>query len=267
MKRYCATALLAFTATLLVGGLAQAEVIIAGYYHLGEADLGAIVGGAMDTLTDSSGNSRDLSGGTGTYSSDVAASAAAAVGSTMSVAYAGTVNAGTQNVGPLTDATDNFGIEGWFKRGAGAGDWEVMAFNGHPGHSGFGLYCKQGQVSGLWGGLAWVDSGFYPAVDEWFYAAVVRDNGVGRIYINKSAPVGDVATTPAASGLGDYIAIGGMDAEAWHGSADEVRVFTFAPGAFDASADLLINAPEPTCLAMLAMSVAGLIAYAWRKRK
>jgi hypothetical protein len=173
------------------------------------------------------------------------------------------------NSPPLTDATDNFGIEGWFKRTAGATDWEVMAFNGNPGQDGWGLYCREGQVCGLWGALAWVDSGFYPTTDEWFYAAVVRDNGVGQIYINDSAPVGSLATAPNAPGAANSIAIGGMNAEAWHGSVDEVRVFTFASGAFNANTDLLINqvVPEPSTLTLLAMSAVGLIAYVWRKRK
>jgi hypothetical protein len=269
MKRFSVLALFAFAAMLFIGGMAQATVITAGYYHLGEADTGATVGGAISTLTDSSGNARDLTGGTAVYSSDVAASAVAAVGSTMSVAYAGSSGAGTMNSPPLTDATDNFGIEGWFKRTTGATDWEVMAFNGNPGQDGWGLYCREGQVCGLWGALAWVDSGFYPTTDEWFYAAVVRNNGVGQIYINNSAPVGSLATAPIAPGAANSIAIGGMNAEAWHGSADEVRVFTFEPGAFNASTDLLINqvVPEPSTLALLAMSVLGLIACAWRKRK
>jgi hypothetical protein len=266
MKFYCGTALLAIAATLLVGGLAQAEVVAAGYYRLGEADSGAVDGGTVGTTVDSSANARDLSGAAATYSSDVAPSAATATGSNMSVVLSGA--AAFQASPPLTDATDNFGIEGWFKRTAGAGDWQVMAFNGNPGQDGWGLYCREGQVCGLWGALAWVDSGFYPAMDEWFYAAVVRDNGVGQIYINDSAPVGSLATSPIVPGAANYIGVGGMNAETWVGSIDEVRVFTFEAGGFNASADLLINqVPEPSTLAMLAMSFIGMIAYAWRKRK
>jgi hypothetical protein len=269
MRCFCVIALLAIAATLYLGGWAQANIIAVGYYHLGEADPGAVVGGAMSTLKDSSMNARDLTGGTATYSSDVAASAAAATGSTMSLAYAGTNGAGTMNSPPLTYATDNFGIEGWFKRGADATDWEVMAFNGDPGKRGWGLYCREGQVYGLYGALDWAPSGFYPAAGEWFYAALVRDNGVAKVYINNSAPVASLTIAPYAPADTNSIAIGGMNAEAWHGSCDEVRVFTFEAGAFNASTDLLFNqvVPEPSTLVLLAVSALGLIVYARRKQK
>ena len=140
MKRFCVTALLAIAATLMAGGLARANIVVGGYYHLGEVDPGAVAGQQGDgSSLDSSGNGNNLTYWQGhqTYSSSIAASAAAATGSTLSMAFAGdgfylhTGNA-------LTVNTDNFGIEGWFK--VNDLTQQGLADNGDAFDGGFGLY-------------------------------------------------------------------------------------------------------------------------------
>jgi hypothetical protein len=44
-------------------------------------------------------------------------------------------------------------------------------------------------------------------------------------------------------------------------------VFTFEPGSFNASTDLLISVPEPSTFALLAMSILGIAAFARQKQK
>jgi hypothetical protein len=272
MKRFCATALLAIAAMLAVGDWTRAAVTAVGYYRLGEADAGAVAGNPIGATTaDSSGlgNTMNLVGGM-TYSSDVAASAAAATGSNFSMSNPAV---GYGYVAPpLTTAVDNFGMEGWFKlSNPTAATTDVLAWNGNAGGgdaaNGWGLICYQGTIQGYYANVAVFSSGFAPTADEWFYVAMVRDNGVTSMYIDSAAPVANTTTatpiTPAS--ISALCTAGGADG--MNGLADEVRVFTFEPGAFNASADLLIAVPEPSTFALLAMSAFGLIAYAWRRQR
>jgi hypothetical protein len=267
MKRFYVIALFAIAAAIVGDSLVQAEVIVAGYYRLGEADAGAVAGNPVNaTTTDSSGLGNNVNiVGSLTYSSDVAASAAASTGSTMSVSNPA-VGYG-YIAPPWTTATDNFGMEGWFKLSDVTSE-QALAWNGNAASgNGWGLILNGGTVKAYYAGVAIWDSGFAPTLDEWFYVAMVRDNGVGSVYINSVTPAAETSTaTPiAAAGISALCTAGGV--EGMNGSLDEVRVFTFEAGAFNASTDLLYRVPEPSTLAMLAMSLIGLTAYAWRKPK
>jgi hypothetical protein len=270
MKLFRATALLVAAATLLVGSMAaQATIITQGYYHLGEADPGAIAGNGVNATTmDSGGLGKDVNlVGALTYSSDVAPSAAAATGSTMSVANPAT---GYGYIAPpWTDATDNFGLEGWFKLSAPSADrTDVLAWNGNAAAgNGWGLICYQGTIQGYYSTVAIASSGFTPTANEWFYAALVRDGGVSTMYINDATPIAGLTGAPVTpAGISALCTAGGADG--MNGLLDEVRVFTFEPGTFNASTDLLISpVPEPSCLALLSMSLLGLAVHAWQKRK
>jgi hypothetical protein len=270
MKRFCLAALLAVAAMLIAGNLAQASVTAAAYYRLGEADAGAVAGNPGNATTEDSGaNNMDLTNwaGTQTYSSNVAASAAAAVGSSLSMNFAGNGFYLTQ-ANCLTGATDNFGIEGWFN--INSLTQMGLACNGDGlGPAGFGLYVLGGKVQGYYCQLALFDSGFAPTPGEWFYAALVRDGGITRMYVNNSneITVANNTATPYSAANAPQFSLGIVSYDAFAGLADEVRVFTFEPGAFNASTDLLIAVPEPSTVTLLATGLFGLMAYAWRKRK
>lgn len=270
MKRFCVTALLAVAVMLVAANLAQATVTAAGYYRLGEADAGAVAGNPGNATTEDSGaNNMDLTNWTGTqtYSSNVAASAAAAVGSSLSMDFAGNGFYLTQ-ADCLTDATDNFGIEGWFN--IDSLTQMGLACNGDGlGTAGFGLYVLGGTVQGYYCQLAVFDSGFAPTPGEWFYAALVRDGGITKMYVNNTNEItvaGNTAT-PYSAAAAPQFSLGVVSYDEFAGLADEIRVFTFEPGAFNAGSDLLIAVPEPSTFALLAAGLFGLVAYAWRKQK
>jgi hypothetical protein len=254
MKRSLATSCLAVIVTLAACGWAQGEVVVVAYYRLGEADPGAMADSPVGTLTMDSGMfglNMNLVGNL-SYSADVAPSAATATGSTLSISDP--TAAGYAYIVPqLTTATDNFGIEGWFKL-TDPTMVNVLAWNGNLGNpqSGWGLITYQGTLQGYYPQIALLDTGFTPTANEWFYVALVRDNGVAKIYINGTTPLTPTSAdaTPVEPAVLSALTTGGS-ADGMKGLLDEVRIFTFSPGAFDASKDLLIVPPrEPVDLAI-----------------
>jgi hypothetical protein len=247
MKRSSVTMCLAVAVTLVACGLASAEVNVVAYYRLGEADPGAVAGSPVGTLTMDSGMfglNMNLVGNL-SYSSDVAPSAAAATGSTLSMYDP--ASAGYAYIVPqLTTATDNFGIEGWFKL-TDPTMVNVLAWNGHLGfpQSGWGLITYMGTLQGYYPQIALLDTGFAPTANEWFYVALVRDGGLAKVYINGTTPLTPTSAdaTPLEPAVLAALTTGGS-ADGMMGLLDEVRVFTFSPGAFNASTDLLIVPPR-----------------------
>jgi hypothetical protein len=280
MKHFFTLMLLAAAAFLLIGPVAQANIVVGGYFHLGEADPGAVAGNpGNDPTMDSSGLGLNLTkvGGNETYSSIVAASAATATGSSLAMTFDGT---GYYNqTSPLTVNTDNFGIEGWFK--VNDLSQQSLALNGSSWINGYGLYLINGRIYGLYGGLQAFDTGIAPTPGEWFYAALVRDAGDTKMYVNNATAI-DFGTATAVPNIPTDFKIGvagGIDAwgnwayqDYLKGAADEVRVFAFGSQfgyAFNAGTDLLISqqVPEPSTLVLLAAGLAGISAVIWRKRK
>jgi len=266
MKRFSVMAMLAIAIFVLANAAGQAEIIVDGYYHLGEADSGAANGVAGNATTvDSSGNAKDLTkGGTTTYSSSVGSTAVAHTGSTLSMDFGTDGGNSYSRANNLTANQDNFGIEGWFKVADTTN--QGLAFNGIDGGNGFGLVVQYGQIYGAYPGVAWVYTGFTPTANEWFYVAMVRDSGTTTMYVNNTTPIGDNLSAPQAPGA--QFSIGGAAADPLKGWADEVRVFHFVEGCFSTD-DLLISAtvPEPSTLLALMTGLLGLLAYAWRRRK
>ena len=114
--------------------------------------------------------------------------------------------------------------------------------------------------------MALFDTGFTPTVGQWFYVAMVRDAGDTKMYVNNTTAI-DFGSTYTPRPVDPQFSLGVAGNDYLKGSADEVRVFAFGSQFgynFNASTDLLIAAPEPSTLALLTMSLFGLMAYAWR---
>lgn len=298
MKRYRFMALWAWTAIILTAATAQATLITQGYYGLGEDD--SISG---TTTIDKSANSRTMTkSGTMSYTTDVANSAKTATGSTKSMSFSngcllrGPAYAGSED--DWTSAIDNFGAEGWFKT-TDTSAHQVLFNNGSFGcsndgkdfGSGFALCINRdpdqtsnSRLYGLFGGVAWLDTGITLSNNTWFYAAIVRNAGTTTAYFKNdgdsslTSVVIDTTHTPVAAtnGLSTISSAYGL-ANGWltagnyeflNGSADSVRAFTFSSGGFTTS-DLLINqtVPEPSAMALVVAGMFGLLAYVWRKRR
>ncbi len=281
---------------MMTASVGSAAIIVDAYYHLGEADPGATAGGAGNATTvDSSGNGLNLTAnGSPTYSSDTAAP-----GSTLSINLTA-ANTYYTNSTVATSATDNFGIEGWFKLPSVVSNtspqynstYYSLAYNGYPGNSttpvpgtgsGFGLYATAGSsgnvdLQGLFGNIAFLDSGVAVTPNVWTYFAMVRQSGVTSLYINSTTPITPTNSTATPNApqdlmhnpttdLGIHIGASPTGGDLLGGYADEVRIFTFTPGQFSTSDLLIATVPEPSSLVLGGLSAIGLLVAACRQRR
>lgn len=148
-------------ACLSFNGPAQAEIVVQGYYRLGENDTGAVSGnaGQNPTTGQTGGNLNQFtpSGSAAyTYSNSVATTAASATGSTLAMNFGGGNGFYFKNTN-LTSAVNNWGIEGWF-RVTNASTKQILAYNGQSdpataGANGFGLMVEGGKAKGIIDGV------------------------------------------------------------------------------------------------------------------
>jgi hypothetical protein len=224
---------------LTLAAAAPAAVTPVSYWRGGENDPGAFAGGGCSSATDAVGG-RTLQFSPSVFwdSMNVGASAAARVGSTLDLRAYGGESAGTNAAIP--SLTNNFGLELWVKPQALTGN-QCLAYNGNTGSSGWGLYLIGNQYQGLFGGVGFVGTATATA-DTWTHLALVRDNGTATLYVNGVA-AGSLGGAPV-SPAGRFAIMGQPQnpaLERLNGWLDEVRVFTFAPGAFSTNDLLLFN--------------------------
>ena len=218
---------------------AQAEITTVRHFRLGEADAGAAPGSAAgSSSTDTTATENLTLTGAPLYSSDVANA-----NSTLSMEFNGTTQFAT--TGNWHNLTTNFGVEAWVKPAATGGEHFIL-YNGQSGANGWGILQNNatGKFGALFGGRTFFGTGdVVPGV--WTHLAIVCTDTVATFYVNGVAS-GTTADLPnSASG---FIGIGTNAvvpaANLFQGKIDEVRVFTFAPGAFVAT-DLLFTVPPP----------------------
>jgi len=164
---------------------------------------------------------------------------------------------------PLT-ATDNFGIEAILTPSAND-SFNFFVSNSNGANNGWGLLSIDGAYRAIAEGAGVFGTGGGAAtVDQEVRLALVRAGGTATLYVNNVA----VSGTTGAERLAASILTIGVNQQTnepafegfFKGSINEVRLFTFEAGAFSVS-DLLTQptpVPEPSGIALLAMSLAGL---------
>lgn len=216
--------------------LARGAISVVSYWRMGEQDQGAAPELVATNTTDGLGTNTIAFTGSPTYSSNVAASASAGVGSTLCINF---TNSCYGLCPVVSTAVDNFGIELWVNSAGTSGN-QCLAYNGNTSASGWGLYQIGGTYSGLIGGRVIFGAGtITPGV--WTHLALVCNNGTTTLYVNGVAS-GSTGIIPAAANGGFAVAAPPTNPtrELFSGYLDEVRVFTFAPGQFSTN-DLLIT--------------------------
>ncbi len=224
---------------LVLAVSAQAEITTVRHFRLGEADAGATAGGAAGfSSTDTTASENLTLIGSPLYSADVANA-----NSTLSMEFNGTTQYAT--TGNWHNLTTNFGVEAWVKPAATGGEHFII-YNGQSGANGWGILQNNatGKFGALFGGRTFFGTGdVVPGV--WTHLAIVCTDTVATFYVNG---VASGTTTDLPNSASGFIGIGTNGvvpaANLFQGKIDDVRVFTFAPGAF-VPADLSFTVPPP----------------------
>src|ERR1035438_7724046 len=100
------------------------------------------------------------------------------------------------------------------------GDGYALCING-PGEA------TDGQLFGIFGGIAWINSGFtFTSTSEWYQVVMLRNSGVTTFYVN-GAPTPNSTTTspsaPSAFTIGSQTGI-----RFFNGAIDDVRIYNRA---------------------------------------
>jgi alpha-L-fucosidase len=216
---------------------AMAAVTPQAWYRMGETGTGA-----EKKPLDASGNGRDF-----IYAINGAAvsldAATPAPGSASAYVFNG-ANQGFYATG-YDAPEDNVGLEVWARSGDLAqSDRTIFGTEGKAAGLQLAFDVSNGGFRAAIAGISWVGTGYMPAsTSEWVHLALVRDTGVATFYVNGVAS-GSSSTAVPANGASFHLAVNNGGQEYFKGSIDELRIFTFAPGAFSLS-DLLYVPPAP----------------------
>lgn len=221
-------------------------------------------GGSQTDLVGGAGsvNLTNEVGGTGPYTGPIYTSAAAP-GNTVAIQFTGDAGQSLTAANAF-NLTSNFGFQLWVN--PMDTNNRMIAYNGNSSANGWGLVEDGGHLDGLLGGVAFVNG---PTITpgSWTNLALVVDGQANTttLYVNGTAytTVGSMPTTPTvdSSGFGFYV---GSDVglQTAYSTVDNVRMFTFAPGAFSPT-DLAV--PEPGALGLVGIGALGLLLLRGRR--
>jgi hypothetical protein len=170
--------------------------------------------------------------------------------------------------------SDNFGMEIWVKSGA-VNQTGAIFINGAPNSgTGFSLYQNGANYSANLGNYT-VGGAFFGSsavsTGAWTHLALVRDTaafGGTQFYVN-----GVLNGTIADSSLGingyvatsslsyEYLSVGARldTTNAFNGSTDDARLFTFTSGAFNVSDLNYAAVPEPSAYVLMLLGLSALV--------
>jgi hypothetical protein len=250
---------------LMLGANISATIIVESHWRMGE-EAGDFAG-SVDSV---GGRDFNTSAGPLAFAGDPAPSS-----------NGSTTAANTRNLtgragffGPATSSfmpADNWGVEMWARSANTTQAISLMEVQGGGPVNG---NLKISQLAGDWAasyhGVAWIGAnngaGQTVTAETWTHLAVVRDAGTTSLYIDGQPQVGTIADAPV---WGNSLHLGVLPggAAGWEGDFDEVRAFTFTPGAFNPNTDLLFsNIPEPQTFMLVLLGGLPLIRL-MRKRQ
>lgn len=229
---------------------ARATVTVLSYWHMGEADSGAAVGGSCTNTVDSvGGDTLTFAPSGGLYPKYTSAVATAASQHTRSTLALTLVPRQYGTASAVTTVVNNFGIECWVNPGNITNAGSVLAYNGVR-SDGWGLYQNATNFEVLYGGAAFLGSGTAIAqAGTWTHLALVRSNNVTILFTNGVVAFTNTATVPIAPSGAFTVGGDAVYSEFFAGSIDEVRVFTFAAGQFSTN-DLLYYQSPPAIFSL-----------------
>ncbi|NWK55934.1 PEP-CTERM sorting domain-containing protein [Verrucomicrobiaceae bacterium N1E253] len=225
--------------------------------------------GAGNIALDTSGNGYSMDTKEGVGSLTINTTTPAAPGSSSYTTFAGNAAMSTSlwrnDAATANLPADNFAMEFWVRHHSLAGHQRYV----RSGTTGALTFSKlsNSPINLQRNGVA-SDSihAMTPTVGQWYNIAIIRNNGISKLYVDGKEVVGD-SFNGAPVWTGDY-AIGQKshteNQQYFVGDMDELRMFTFGVGD-DPVAALSIHAvPEPSSAALLSLGGVSLIL---RRRK
>ncbi len=262
----------ALVALMVTAVPAMATVTVIHQWDMGATEVASGNGNVIGQQLPSGGSQTDLIGGanavnlnnelggSGAFTGPIYASNAAP-GNSVAVQFTGDAGQSLAAANAF-NLTSNFGFQLWVNPTDTSN--RMIAYNGDAASNGWGFVENGGQLDGLLGGVAFVDG---PAITPgtWTNLALVVDGQLSTttLYVNGKAytTVSSVPNAPTVDGSGFGFYVGSdIGLQTAYSTIDNVRLFTFAPGAFSTSdlAEPGLAVPEPASLALLALAVAGM---------
>ena len=131
---------------------------------------------------------------------------------------------------PMLTATDNFTIEFWFQRSSSGSGNQMLLYNGtSASNNGYGLLLDgSNYVVPTIGGTSVTNTTTLINADQWYHAALVRESGTLRLFINGIAQTLGASSAPATPTIGSYIGANANGNNAFAGKIEELKCWTVA---------------------------------------
>ncbi len=123
------------------------------------------------------------------------------------------INQSITTSGTGTNQVDNWSMSAWVNPAAFTGnDGQTIFYNGTDNYGGYGLEIGRGNglcpsnasLCGLFGGVAWIPSGYvFPVANAWYHVVMERSSGTTSFWVNGVQTSGTSTYTPNAIRLNE----------------------------------------------------------------